>query len=69
MLFTASYSYYADKVLEIIDPDKTIFKYRFYRDSCHELEDGLFIKDLRVLGNRNLDVNTINTTFIECNLS
>ncbi|CAD8047513.1 unnamed protein product [Paramecium sonneborni] len=55
MLFTASYQYYADKVLELIDPEGTIFQYRFYRDSCIEVEDGLFVKDLRIIGNRKLE--------------
>lgn len=56
MLFTASYQYYADKVLELIDPERTIFQYRFYRDSCIEVEEGLFVKDLRIIGNRKLEV-------------
>lgn len=54
ILFTASYQYYADKVLEIVDPDHSIFSHRLYRDSCIEVEEGLFVKDLRII-NRSLE--------------
>ncbi|CAD8138950.1 unnamed protein product [Paramecium pentaurelia] len=55
ILFTAAYQYYADKALELIDPDRKLFQYRFYRESCLEIEEGLFIKDLRVIGNRQIE--------------
>lgn len=66
MLFTASYQYYADRVLELIDPDRTIFQYRFYRDSCIEVEEGLFVKDLRIIGNRKLEVKIYYISRIYC---
>ncbi|CAD8135963.1 unnamed protein product [Paramecium octaurelia] len=55
ILFTAAYQYYADKALELIDPERKLFQHRFYRESCLEIEEGLFIKDLRVIGNRQIE--------------
>ncbi|CAD8054704.1 unnamed protein product [Paramecium sonneborni] len=55
ILFTAGYQYYADKAVDLIDPDRKLFQYRFYRESCLEIEDGLFIKDLKVIGNRQIE--------------
>ncbi|CAD8076948.1 unnamed protein product [Paramecium sonneborni] len=55
ILFTAGYQYYADKAVDLIDPDRKLFQYRFYRESCLEIEEGLFIKDLRVIGNRQIE--------------
>ena len=49
--FTASVQAYADTVLDYLDPNKEYFKYRLYRHNC-VFTQGLFIKDLRVLGNR-----------------
>ncbi|CAD8140373.1 unnamed protein product [Paramecium octaurelia] len=55
ILFTASYKEYADKILQFIDPKANIFSYRFYRESCLELEEGLLVKDLRVIEGRKLE--------------
>ncbi|CAK72625.1 unnamed protein product (macronuclear) [Paramecium tetraurelia] len=55
ILFTASYKEYADKILEYIDPKGNLFSYRFYRESCLELEEGLLVKDLRVIEGRKLE--------------
>ncbi|CAD8046875.1 unnamed protein product [Paramecium sonneborni] len=55
ILFTASYKEYADKILEYIDPKQTLFSYRFYRESCLELEEGIFVKDLRAIEGRKLE--------------
>ncbi|KAI8892932.1 HAD-like domain-containing protein [Globomyces pollinis-pini] len=49
VLFTASQKIYADQLANIIDPQKTFFKYRLFRDSCTFVH-GNYIKDLRVLG-------------------
>ena len=40
-------------MLKLLDPEKNIFKKRFYRDSCIDTKNGIYIKDLRVIG-RNL---------------
>ena len=46
--FTASDQCYADPILDIIDPKRTI-KHRLYRDSCYMI-CGAYVKDLRCLG-------------------
>jgi CTD small phosphatase-like protein 2 len=54
VVFTASHQSYADAVLDFIDPDGDLIQKRLYRDSCYETEDGVYIKDLRIFGNRDL---------------
>ncbi|CAD8155104.1 unnamed protein product [Paramecium octaurelia] len=54
IVFTASHECYAQKVLNYLDPDKKFIHHRFFRDSCVVIQDGLHVKDLRVIGNRNL---------------
>jgi CTD small phosphatase-like protein 2 len=49
VIFTASHRFYADSVLDAIDPGRKCLKYRFYREHCIE-RNGFFVKDLRVLG-------------------
>uniref|UniRef100_A0A251RTV4 Putative FCP1-like domain, HAD-like domain protein n=1 Tax=Helianthus annuus TaxID=4232 RepID=A0A251RTV4_HELAN len=49
VIFTASQSIYAKKLLDILDPDGTIISRRAYRDSCI-FADGSYTKDLTVLG-------------------
>jgi len=49
VIFTASKKIYAEKLLDVLDPDKKLFSRRLYRDSCI-LQDGTFTKDLTVLG-------------------
>jgi CTD small phosphatase-like protein 2 len=53
IVFTASHQCYADKVLDLIDPKREIIHHRLYRDNCL-LVDGVYVKDLRILTNRNL---------------
>ncbi|XP_078439628.1 uncharacterized protein LOC144709851 [Wolffia australiana] len=49
VIFTASQSIYAEKLLDILDPDQTIFSRRMYRESC-VFSDGSYTKDLSILG-------------------
>ena len=49
IVFTASHPYYANTVIDLLDPNKTIFSGRFFRNSCIRTDINLFIKDLRVL--------------------
>ena len=51
VLFTASQQIYADKVMELIDPDNQLFVKRLYRESCRmaTLEDEtIYVKDLNI---------------------
>lgn len=54
IVFTASHSCYADAVLDFIDPHRELIQYRMYRDQWVETPQGIFIKDLRMIANRDL---------------
>lgn len=49
MIFTASQSTYAEKLLDILDPESKLISKRAYRESCL-FSDGTYTKDLTVLG-------------------
>jgi CTD small phosphatase-like protein 2 len=51
-IFTASIKEYADAVLNHLDPENKYFKFRFYRQNCISVKNKIFIKDLRIFGNR-----------------
>jgi Dullard-like phosphatase family protein len=53
IVFTASQKCYADGVLDYLDPTGGLIHHRLYRENCL-LIDSVYIKDLRVLGNRRL---------------
>ena len=50
-VFTASHKWYADVILDYIDPKGVLFQHRFYRESCIKTTDNVYVKDLRVLRN------------------
>lgn len=54
VVFTASHQSYADAVLDFLDPNHELIQKRLYRDHCVETQEGIFIKDLRVITNRDL---------------
>ncbi|KAA8496161.1 CTD small phosphatase-like protein 2 [Porphyridium purpureum] len=49
VIFTASHEAYADRLLDIIDPQKKWIHHRCFRDSCLQINSN-YIKDLTVLG-------------------
>ncbi|KAJ3120209.1 5'-3' exoribonuclease 2 [Nowakowskiella sp. JEL0407] len=49
VVFTASQKMYADKVLDIMDPENKYISFRLFRHDCVEV-DGNFLKDLSRLG-------------------
>lgn len=53
-MFTASHQFYADVILDYIDPTKTLIQHRLYRDKCINTQNNVYIKDLRVFKNRDL---------------
>lgn len=54
VVFTASHKFYADVVLDHLDPTGELIQYRLYRDSCYQTADGVYVKDLRIIKNRQL---------------
>lgn len=56
VVFTAACKEYADQILDVIDPTKSLIHHRLYRDDCRECQHSegmVYLKDLRVL-NRDL---------------
>jgi Dullard-like phosphatase family protein len=54
-VFTAGIKQYADAVLNYLDPENKIFKFRMYRDSCISINNTIHLKDLRIIRNRKLE--------------
>ncbi|OMJ93111.1 hypothetical protein SteCoe_3924 [Stentor coeruleus] len=52
-IFTASHQCYANVVLDYLDPTGELIHQRFFRDNCVNM-NGIYIKDLRIFGNRKL---------------
>lgn len=55
IVFTASHSAYANVVLDYLDPHGLYIHHRLFREHCMPTEEGVYIKDLRVIGNRSLN--------------
>jgi CTD small phosphatase-like protein 2 len=54
VVFTASHECYAAVVLDYLDPKAKYISHRLFREHCWQTEEGVYIKDLRVLRNRDL---------------
>jgi len=54
LVFTASCSLYAETVVKELDPEKKFISYILDRNFCLETKNGFFIKDLRIIKNREL---------------
>ncbi len=54
ILFTASTSAYAEAIAKELDPEKKTISYILDRRFCLETKNGFFVKDLRLLKNRQL---------------
>ena len=57
IVFTAGIREYADPVLDSLDPTGCLIQHRFYREHCCRVQSAgehIYVKDLRVLGGRNL---------------
>ena len=53
-VFTAGEKEYADTILDFIDGDRTVIKHRLYRQHCMSPAKNIYVKDLRVIGDRDL---------------
>ena len=54
IVFTASHSCYANPVIDFLDPEARYISRRLFRDNCVQIAEGFYVKDLRILKNRNL---------------
>lgn len=50
MIFTASHESYADEVINYLDPKREYVQHRLYRRNCEYIDEGYYVKDLRILG-------------------
>lgn len=54
IVYTASHQSYADSVLDYLDPNKELIKYRLYRHNCVRVKmesEFIYVKDLRIFKN------------------
>jgi len=54
MIFTASHSCYANVILDYLDPNNEWIHHRLYREHCTQTRQGVNVKDLRIIKDRNL---------------
>lgn len=53
-IFTASSPNYANSIINFLDPSKILINGILTRENCLQTKNGFFIKDLRVINNREL---------------
>jgi CTD small phosphatase-like protein 2 len=54
IIFTASASNYATAIVNHLDPERKYINTILTRENCMETKNGFFIKDLRIIKNRDL---------------
>lgn len=54
-VWTAGKQDYADAILNFIDHDREIIKHRLYRQHCLQPIPGCYVKDLRIIKDRQLE--------------
>ena len=65
VVFTAGTQDYADAALDFIDPDRQIIKHRLYRQHCVNPCHGVYVKDLRIIQDRQLkDIVLVDNSII-----
>ena len=64
-VFTAGTQDYADAALDFIDPERQIIKHRLYRQHCVNPVHGVYVKDLRIIRDRELkDIVIVDNSII-----
>ena len=53
-VFTAGEQSYADAILDYLDEDRQVIKHRLYRHHCVNTNEGMYVKDLRIIQDRKL---------------
>lgn len=53
-VFTAAVDYYADQILEKLDPCRKIVKVLLTRQHCKEISPNIYVKDLRIIAERDV---------------
>ena len=53
-VFTAGEQSYADAVLDYLQDERELIKYRLYRHHCVNTAEGMYVKDLRIIKDRDL---------------
>lgn len=65
VVFTAGTQDYADAALDFIDPDRMIIKHRLYRQHCVNPVKGVYVKDLRIIKDRDIkDIVLVDNSII-----
>lgn len=53
-IYTASSQAYANAIIQYLDPNKNYIAGMMTRNNCMETKNGFFIKDLRLISNKDL---------------
>jgi CTD small phosphatase-like protein 2 len=64
-VFTAGTQDYADACLDFLDPERKVIRHRLYRQHCVNPCSGVYVKDLRIISDRNLkDIIIVDNSII-----